>query len=275
MNSIEALLVQGRPIVMGILNTTPDSFSDGGQYSDPDAALDHAMAMVEEGAHIIDVGGESTRPGAGAVSVSEELDRVIPVIRGIRALSEIPISIDTSKPEVMLAAAEAGASLINDVKALREDGAIDAAAQTGLPVCLMHMKGEPRTMQKNPEYRDLVSEISEFFEERIDTCTKAGIDVSKLILDIGFGFGKTPEHNLALINRLDEFHRFKLPLLVGLSRKSTIGLIDEDRLSGSLAGLLAALDKGANLIRVHDVKETVAAIKVWLSIQEERVIDSL
>lgn len=275
MNSVETLLTRGRPVVMGILNVTPDSFSDGGRFVDLDTAFDHAMTMIGEGAHIIDIGGESTRPGAAAVSVSEEIDRVIPIIEKIRSVSSVPLSIDTSKPEVMSVAAEAGVNMINDVKALQAEGALKAAQTSELHVCLMHMKGEPRTMQDDPSYDDLVREIGEFFRERIAACEEAGISRSKLILDVGFGFGKTPVHNLMLINRLDEFRALGLPLLVGLSRKSTIGLIDEDRLAGSIAGALAALENGADLFRVHDVKETVSALKVWLSVQGEQVVNSL
>jgi dihydropteroate synthase len=260
---------------MGILNVTPDSFSDGGLFVDPDAAIAHAMEMVEAGAKIIDVGGESTRPGAEPVSAASEIDRVLPIIEAVRSVSDVAISVDTSKPEVMRAAAAADVDLINDIYALRAEDALEAAAGTGLPVCLMHMQGEPRTMQKNPHYEDLVSEIREFFRGRIAACHEAGITSEKLVLDVGFGFGKTPVHNLALINRLEEFTDFGLPILVGLSRKSTIGLIDEDRISGSIGGALAALQRGARILRVHDVRQTVSAVKVWQSINEEQVLDSL
>ena len=260
---------------MGILNVTPDSFSDGGLFVDPDAAIAHAVEMVDAGAKIIDIGGESTRPGAEPVSAASEIDRVLPIIEAIRSVSDVAISVDTSKPEVMRAVAAADVDLINDIRALRAEGALAAAAGTGLPVCLMHMQGEPRTMQKNPRYEDLVGEIRAFFTERIAACHQEGIPGEKLVLDIGFGFGKTPAHNLALINRLEQFSDFGLPILVGLSRKSTIGLIDEDRVSGSIGGALAALQHGARILRVHDVRQTISAIKVWQSVNEERVLDSL
>lgn len=260
---------------MGILNVTPDSFSDGGLFVNPESAVAHAIEMVEAGAKIIDVGGESTRPGAESVSAASEIDRVLPVVEAIRSVSDVAISVDTSKPEVMLAAAAADVDLINDVRALREEGALDAIARSDLPVCLMHMQGKPRTMQTDPHYEDLVGEIRIFFKERIKACHEAGLSNEKLVLDIGFGFGKTPEHNLALINRLEQFSDFGLPILVGLSRKSTIGLIDEDRISGSIGGALAALQHGAKILRVHDVQQTVSAIKVWRSVEEEQVMDSL
>ena len=257
---------------MGILNVTPDSFSDGGKFIDLNKAVSHARQMVDGGVDIIDVGGESTRPGAAPVSVDAECDRVIPVIEAIRSETEVALSCDTSKSEVMQAAATAGIDLINDVYALRAEGATHVASTSGLPVCLMHMQGEPRTMQGNPAYENLTGEIRSFFEERIAACVVAGIERDKLILDIGFGFGKTPAHNLTLVNRLRSFLDFNLPLLVGLSRKSTIGQIVDDRLTGSLAGGLAALERGARIIRVHDVAETVAAVRVRRSIQAERVI---
>ena len=272
MSRLPGLLTSGRPLVMGILNVTPDSFSDGGKFIDLNKAVSHARQMVDGGVDIIDVGGESTRPGAAPVSVEAECDRVIPVIEAIRTETEVALSCDTSKSEVMHAAATAGIDLINDVYALRAEGATHVASTSGLPVCLMHMQGEPRTMQGNPAYENLTGEIRSFFEERIAACVAAGIERDKLILDIGFGFGKTPAHNLTLVNRLRSFLDFNLPLLVGLSRKSTIGQIVDDRLTGSLAGGLAALERGARIIRVHDVAETVAAVRVWRSIQAERVI---
>ena len=272
MSRLPGLLTSGRPLVMGILNVTPDSFSDGGKFIDLNKAVSHARQMVDGGVDIIDVGGESTRPGAAPVSVEAECDRVIPVIEAIRTETEVALSCDTSKSEVMQAAATAGIDLINDVYALRAEGATHVASTSGLPVCLMHMQGEPRTMQGNPAYENLTGEIRSFFKERIAACVAAGIERDKLILDIGFGFGKTPAHNLTLVNRLRSFLDFNLPLLVGLSRKSTIGQIVDDRLTGSLAGGLAALERGARIIRVHDVAETVAAVRVWRSIQAERVI---
>ena len=257
---------------MGIVNITPDSFSDGGKFLTPTAAVDHALSMISAGADIIDIGGESTRPGAQPVTVAEELDRVMPVIQQLRQKSDAAISIDTSKPEVMAAAAGEKVDLINDVRALQNPGAIEVASDSGMPVCLMHMKGEPRSMQKDPRYDDLIEEIIRFFEDRIAACEKAGISRDKLILDVGFGFGKTAEHNLQLVNRLDQFRRLGLPLLVGLSRKSTIRKIVEDHLSGSIGGALAAVNKGARILRVHDVTETVAALRVWRSFANELIV---
>lgn len=258
---------------MGILNVTPDSFSDGGQFLVAEKAVSHARQMISEGADIIDIGGESTRPGAEPVSVDEECSRVIPVIEAIRREADVAISCDTSKADVIQSATSADVDLINDVYALRGDGALQAAADSNLPICLMHMQGEPRTMQDNPTYTDLLGDIRKFFDERIAACEIAGIAKQKLILDVGFGFGKTPEHNLTLINQLSSFLDYGLPLLVGLSRKSTIGRIVDDRLIGSLAGALVALERGAKIVRVHDVAETVTAIRVQQSILAERVIN--
>ena len=266
-----------RPMVMGILNVTPDSFADGGKYLVPAQAAEHARQMILDGADIIDVGGESTRPGAAVISVEEELHRVIPVIKAIRAESTIPISIDTSTPEVMRQAALMGVDLINDVRALSRPGALAAAAATGLPVCLTHMQGDPQTMQLEPTYTNLLVEICGFFEARILACEAAGIPRAKIILDPGFGFGKTAAHNLQLINRLEEFMMFGCPLLVGLSRKSTIGEVlgdpAVDRLQGSIAGALLAYMNGASLLRVHDVAETVQALRVVKAIQSEGLSD--
>ena len=256
---------------MGILNVTPDSFSDGGKFLDPDIAVQHALQMVTAGADIIDLGGESTRPGAASVSVDEELGRVVPVIKRLREVSGVAISIDTSKSEVMRECAALDIDLINDVKALRSNGALAAAAQTRLPVCLMHMQGEPRTMQASPHYEDVVVEVDLFFAERIGACVAAGIDRSALMLDPGFGFGKTPAHNLELINRLEAFSHHELPILVGLSRKSTIKKLTDDLVSGSIAGALAALENGARVIRAHDVAETRSAMDVWHSIKTSQV----
>ncbi len=272
MSRLAALLQLDRPLVMGILNVTPDSFSDGGRFLSQDAALSHAREMTKAGADLVDIGGESTRPGAEGVSVEQELERVLPVVRALRQDSDIAISVDTSKAEVMRALHDEDVDLINDVRALREPGSLEAAAESGLPVCLMHMKGQPRTMQEAPVYEDVVAEVREFFAERITACVEAGIERDNLLLDIGFGFGKTPEHNLTLLNRLHHFADFELPLLVGLSRKSTIGKIVDDRLTGSLSGALAAVDRGAKLLRVHDVEETVAALKVWSAIQQEQIV---
>ncbi|MDX1569067.1 MAG: dihydropteroate synthase [Xanthomonadales bacterium] len=255
---------------MGILNVTPDSFSDGGRYDRLEGALAHARAMVAEGAAIIDVGGESTRPGAREVSVEEELGRVIPVIEGLARAVSVPISIDTSKPEVMSAAAAAGAGLINDVNALRAPGALEAAAATDLPVCLMHMQGTPRSMQHAPSYEDVVAEVIQFLVERIRACEAVGISRDRIVIDPGFGFGKTLEHNLALLGRLEAFQDLGCPILIGVSRKSMFGkLLDRDvdeRLPGSLAACVIALGKGASIVRAHDVAETQDAVAVFSAI---------
>jgi dihydropteroate synthase len=251
---------------MGILNVTPDSFSDGGKFVRREQALAQARRMVEEGAAIIDIGGESTRPGAAEVPLDEELERVIPLLEALRSELEVPLSVDTSKPQVMLAAAAAGAGMINDVAALRRDGALTAAAQSGLPVCLMHMQGEPRTMQSTPHYDDVVGEVQTFLRERMAACAAAGIPRERLLLDPGFGFGKTLAHNLSLLKHLSAFHRLGAPLLVGMSRKSMIGqLLDaplEARLHGSVAAATIAALQGAQIIRVHDVRATVEALKI-------------
>jgi dihydropteroate synthase len=272
MSRLPSLLADNRPLLMGVLNVTPDSFSDGGQFLDPEIAVARALEMTAQGADIIDIGGESTRPGAQAISAGEEIDRIMPVVSALRANSDIAISLDTSKAAVIQAALGKDVDLINDVRALREADCLMAAANSQLPVCLMHMRGEPRTMQKKPVYVDLIAELITFFEQRITACESAGIDRARIILDIGFGFGKTPEHNLILINRLREFTQLGLPLLVGLSRKSTIGAIVDDRISGSIGGALAALKNGAKILRVHDVAQTMAAVKVWRSIAEERLV---
>jgi len=252
---------------MGILNVTPDSFSDGGIFLAHDAAVAHALAMVEEGADIIDVGGESTRPGAQAVSVQEELDRVVPVIEAIARAVPVPISIDTSKTEVMRAAVAAGAGFINDVRALREAGAIETAAALQVPVCLMHMQGEPRSMQHHPDYTDLLSEVRDFLQDRIEACVAAGISRPRLLVDPGFGFGKTVEHNLELLRRLGELRLLGAPILAGLSRKSMIGalfgLSVAQRLHASVALALIAVQNGATLLRVHDVRATREAIRMF------------
>tara|TARA_B110000503_G_scaffold37331_1_gene61057 strand:- start:1336 stop:2121 length:786 start_codon:yes stop_codon:yes gene_type:complete len=258
---------------MGILNVTPDSFSDGGQFSTIDKALAHTRAMVSAGADIIDIGGESTRPGADPVSVSEEIERVLPVIQAIRRESDIAISVDTSKAQVIHAAQSEDIDLINDVCALRGEGAIDAASRSKLPICLMHMLGEPRTMQRNPRYEDVVSEVFDFLVERVTACKTAGIPQSRLVLDVGFGFGKSPEDNLRLINQLPRFLEIGLPMLVGLSRKSTIGKIVDDPLVGSVSGALFAVSKGAQILRVHDVAQTASAIRVWRSFVGEHIVN--
>ncbi|MDD1783907.1 dihydropteroate synthase [Enterovibrio sp. ZSDZ35] len=260
------------PQVMGILNVTPDSFSDGGKFNHLDAALHHAETMLNAGATILDIGGESTRPGAADVSEQDELDRVIPAIEAIRSRFDCWISIDTSKAGVMRDAVKAGADVINDVRALQENGALDAAAEAGVPVCLMHMQGQPRTMQANPSYSDLFADIDTFFEKRIAACESAGIHKSQLILDPGFGFGKTQTHNYQLLANLEHFHRHGLPVLAGMSRKSMIfKLLDKapsDILGGSLACATIAAMKGAQIIRVHDVKETVDVVRVVHTMKE-------
>ncbi|SLM61774.1 MULTISPECIES: dihydropteroate synthase [Dickeya] len=254
------------PQVMGILNVTPDSFSDGGRHNTLNAALIHAEQMITAGATFIDIGGESTRPGADEVSVEEELERVVPVVEALAQRFEIWISVDTSKPEVITACAEAGAHLINDIRALGEPGALEAAAATGLPVCLMHMQGIPKTMQHTPHYDDVVGEVAMFFEHHIERCATAGIARERLLLDPGFGFGKNLQHNYRLLAHLDALHRFGLPLLVGMSRKSMIGQLlgvpPLERIHGSVACAVIAAMQGAHIIRVHDVKATVDAIRV-------------
>ncbi len=273
MSRLRELLSHDRPLVMGILNVTPDSFSDGGRFSTIDSALTHAREMVSGGADIIDVGGESTRPGADPVSASEEIERVLPIIQAIRRESDVAISVDTSKARVIHAVQSEDIDLINDVCALRHEGAIDAASQSGIPVCLMHMLGEPRTMQQNPGYGDVVSEVFDFLVDRVSACETAGIPQSRLVLDIGFGFGKSAQDNLRLINQLPRFLELGLPMLVGLSRKSTIGRIVDDPLIGSVSGALFALSKGARILRVHDVAQTISAIRVWRSFAGEHVVN--
>lgn len=262
-----------RPAVMGILNITPDSFSDGGDFFSVDAALAQARRMAAEGAAIIDVGGESTRPGAEAVGEAEEIRRVVPVIAAIRAAAPaLVVSIDTSKPAVMRAAVAAGAGLINDVRALREPGALEVARELGVPVCLMHMQGEPRTMQQAPRYDDVVREVMEFLAARIEACLRAGIPRARLLIDPGFGFGKSAAHNLRLLRRLDRFRALDCPLLVGLSRKSLIGTVlghpVEDRLYGSIALATMALWQGAAIVRAHDVGPTVDAARLYAAVRE-------
>ncbi|MGE6448172.1 MULTISPECIES: dihydropteroate synthase [unclassified Pseudoalteromonas] len=256
------------PVIMGIVNVTPDSFSDGGQFLNTTAALSHAMQLLDDGATILDIGGESTRPGAPDVSLEDELKRVIPIIKAIREQSDCVISIDTSKAEVMRQAIEAGADIVNDVRALQEPGAIDVVAQfPEVAVCLMHMQGQPRSMQHAPHYNDLAGEINDFFSQRIAACEAAGIKQSQLILDPGFGFGKTLKHNYQILAQFNDYAKLGLPLLAGLSRKSMIGNLlnrdTDDRLAGSLAGALIAAQNGAHIIRVHDVKETADVLGVY------------
>jgi dihydropteroate synthase len=254
------------PRVMGILNITPDSFSDGGDFFALDEAVRRAEAMVEQGAAIIDVGGESTRPGASEVSAGEEIRRVVPIIEVLASRLPVPVSVDTSKPEVMRAAAEAGAGLINDVRALRAAGAPATAAALGLPVCLMHMQGEPRTMQSDPRYDDVVAEVTTFLRARVEACEAAGIPRGRLLLDPGFGFGKTLTHNLRLLSEMGRLAGLGLPLLVGLSRKSMLGRLTgrevDARVPAGIAAAVLAVERGAVLVRTHDVAETVDALKV-------------
>ncbi|CDU03164.1 Dihydropteroate synthase [Vibrio coralliirubri] len=259
-------LVLDRPHVMGILNVTPDSFSDGGKFNSLDNALLRAERMIQAGVSIIDIGGESTRPGAPDVPLEEELARVIPAIKAIRANFDVWISIDTSKAEVMRQAVEAGADLINDVRALQEPGALEAAADANVPVCLMHMKGQPRTMQANPNYDDVLTDVEAFLKERVEACEAVGISKDQLILDPGFGFGKTIEHNYHLLAHLEKFHTLGLPVLAGMSRKSMIfKLLDKapaDCMVASVTCAAIAAMKGAQIIRVHDVEDTLEAMKI-------------
>lgn len=254
------------PQVMGILNVTPDSFSDGGKFNSLDNALTQAKRMIDAGVTIIDVGGESTRPGAPEVSVEEELERVIPVIKAIRQHYDVWISVDTSKAEVMRQAAEAGADIINDVRALLEPGALEVAAQAGLPICLMHMQGQPRTMQEAPHYDNLMEEVGKFLQERVAACESVGISKEQLILDPGFGFGKTLQHNYHMLAHLEDFHQFGLPILAGMSRKSMVfKLLNKtpaECVAASVSCATVAALKGAQIIRVHDFEETLDAMKV-------------
>ena len=261
------------PQIMGILNVTPDSFSDGGQFIKKEKSLQHVRAMIQAGADIIDVGGESTRPGAKAVSVDEELQRVIPVIETIRAEFDIPVSIDTSKAQVMREAVVAGASMINDVRALQEDNALQAATDLSVPVVLMHMQGQPRSMQDKPEYQNIVTDVGDFLLQRVEACLAAGIQRDNLVIDPGFGFGKTLAHNLSLFRHLPELkQRLALPVLVGVSRKSMIGAVldlpVEERMPASIALAGLATWMGADIIRVHDVRETCHAVKMCASVRE-------
>lgn len=255
-----------RPHVMGIVNVTPDSFSDGGKYSSVDLAIEHALQLIAEGADILDIGGESTRPGATPVGLDEELKRVIPVIEALSKVTTVPLSIDTYKPGVMRAAIQAGVDIVNDICALREEGALEIVANSNAGVCLMHMQGTPQTMQVNPQYYDVVTEVKQFLADRVDACLKHGIASERITLDPGFGFGKTTAHNVALIQHLDSFAELGFPLLVGLSRKSVLGRIaggdEQQRLHAGLAASVISVMKGAKIVRVHDVKATVDALKV-------------
>lgn len=267
------LLSQNRPIIMGILNVTPDSFSDGGKFTLVENAVRRAVEMVNEGAEIVDVGGESTRPGAQDVSVDDEIQRVVPIIKAIRQQNDVCISVDTSKTEVMRAAVGAGANLINDVNGLRAPGAVELCAELSVAVCIMHMQGEPRTMQTDPQYKDVVEDVIRFLAARIDECVKSGIDRKNIIIDPGFGFGKNLQHNLQLLDRLDEFQKLGAPVLTGISRKSMLGAIldepdAEKRLHASVAAAVLAWTRGAKIFRVHDVKPTADALKVCVAMAD-------
>lgn len=254
------------PRVMGIVNVTPDSFSDGGRFVSTDLAVEHALQLIAEGADILDIGGESTRPGATQVSLDDELSRVVPVIEALSAITTVPLSIDTYKPEVMRAAIAAGADIVNDVRALQEDGTLEIIANSNAGVCMMHMQGTPQTMQQNPSYIDVVAEIKQFLVGRVNVALAHGIMKERILLDPGFGFGKTTAHNISLIRHLDTLAELGLPLLVGLSRKSVLGKIaggdEQQRLHASIAALVISAMKGAKILRVHDVKATVDALKV-------------
>ena len=259
-----------RPLVMGIVNVTPDSFSDGGRYFAGSAALDHARRLIEEGADLLDVGGESTRPGAADVSEAEEVERVLPLVEALRGTG-VPVSIDTSKPGVMRAALAAGAAVINDVRALQEPGALDAVRTSDCGLVLMHMQGLPRTMQREPHYEDVVAEVAAFLESRVAVATNAGIRADRIVIDPGFGFGKTLGHNFTLLRRLEDLRVIGRPVLAGLSRKSMLGAVTgravDDRTAASLAAAILAVERGARIVRVHDVAATRDAMKVWAAIQ--------
>ena len=263
-----------RPLVMGIVNVTPDSFSDGGQHFQHDAALAHAQHLIAEGADIIDIGGESTRPGARPVSVQEELDRVLPIIEGLRG-APAPISVDTCKPQVMQAAIAAGAQMVNDINALQDAAAMNAVAAGNVAVCLMHKQGNPQTMQTQPQYQNVVAEIGEFLRGRIAAAEAAGIGRERIAIDPGFGFGKTLAHNLDLLRHLDKLCELGVPVLAGLSRKSMLGALTGreagDRVMASVAAALIAVQRGASIVRVHDVRETVDALKIWNAINESEL----
>ena len=268
------LLQEGRTAIMGILNATPDSFSDGGLFISVSKAVDHVARMIDEGADIIDIGGESTRPGASPVSAEEEMERVIPIIEAVTQRFGVIISIDTSKATVMQAAVNAGAGMINDVRALKEEDALQAAVKMAVPVCLMHMQGQPQSMQDKPVYNDVTTDVREFLSERVDQCLEAGMDLNNIMLDPGFGFGKTTEQNFQLLNELEHIRSYDLPVLAGLSRKSMIGqtlnLGVNERLSASIALALLAVLNGANILRLHDVKETCQAVRMIEAVVKEK-----
>ena len=259
-----------RPHVMGIVNVTPDSFSDGGQFLARDLAIAHARRLIEDGADIIDIGGESTRPGAAMTSLQEELDRVMPVLAAIIG-DGVPVSVDTQKPAVMIAAIKAGAAMINDVNALQAAGAIDACAASTVAVCLMHRQGSPATMQQAPAYQDVVAEVATFLAARSGACLDAGIERERIVIDPGFGFGKTVEHNFMLLRKLDSLAALGFPLLAGFSRKASLGMVTgrgaDERLAASIAAAVLCAQNGATILRVHDVRETVDAIKVLMAVR--------
>ena len=263
-----------RPLIMGIVNVTPDSFSDGGKHNTQEAAIEYAWRLVDEGADILDLGGESTRPGAKEVSVVEEIRRVIPVIEALRGCGKA-ISVDTSKPEVMLAAIQAGAHIVNDVRALTMPGAMEVVTQSDVGVCLMHMQGQPQTMQEEPCYEDVVDEVKEYLLDRAGYCELLGIDRERICLDFGFGFGKTVEQNFALLANTSRFVESGYPIMVGLSRKSSLGAVTgrsvNDRMVASITGAVLAMQGGAKIIRVHDVAQTVDALKIWLMTKQQRI----
>ena len=269
----DSYLDLSHPHVMGILNVTPDSFSDGGKFNTMEKAIAHALQLVEEGADILDIGGESTRPGATPVPLDEELKRVIPVIEGLRDVG-VPLSIDTYKPQVMQAAITAGADIVNDVCALREPQALEIVAASQAGVCLMHMQGRPQTMQADPQYDDVVSEVRDFLKDRLNAAVQAGIDRSRIVLDPGFGFGKRTAHNLTLLNHLNDIQALGLPLLIGLSRKSVLGQVVgssvDERVHASIAASVVSVMKGANIVRVHDVKPTIDALKIVQAVMNEK-----
>jgi dihydropteroate synthase len=259
-----------RPLIMGVVNVTPDSFSDGGLFAEASLAIEHAHRLVEQGADILDLGGESTRPGAAAVSAQEEIDRVLPVLDALRELP-VPVSVDTRKPQVMRQALAHGAAMINDVQALQAPGALDAVRGTDCGVCLMHMQGDPRTMQTAPHYADVVHEVAQFLAERARVCEQAGVARERIAIDPGFGFGKTAQHNLQLLHALADLTRLGLPVVAGLSRKSTLGQITgrgpRERLAASVAAALIAVQRGAAIVRVHDVADTRDALLVLSAVQ--------
>jgi len=271
---VSSFLQAGRVTIMGILNATPDSFSDGGLFLAVDEAVDHVARMIDEGADIIDIGGESTRPGATPVNADEEMQRVIPIIEGLVGRFDVTISIDTSKAQVMDAAVNAGAAMINDVRALTEEDALSVAAELNVPVCLMHMQGQPGTMQANPVYGDVTATIRDYLSRRVVACVAAGLDINNLILDPGFGFGKTQKQNFTLLNELQHVSSHGLPIMAGLSRKSvigeTLGLAVKDRIYASIALALLAVRNGANIVRVHDVKATTDAIRMVEAVEKVR-----